>query len=224
MANAYLDALREQNGRLALSDASQRRLFFQEQLEREKNALADAEVDLKKTQEQTGLIAPVGQAQMEIEATAQLRAQIASDEVSLESMKQGATEQNPQVVRLQTEIAGLQGQLKKMQSDPSRREPGTVQLPTAKVLELALEYVRKQREVKYHEALFEMLAKQYEGARLDESREAPLLQVIDRAVSGRKIGPSGNAHYRRRLRFWNAGRYCLCHSEATFEGIARASE
>ncbi len=52
-------------GVIALSELSQRSLFFEEQLEREKNALADAEVDLKKDQEQAGLIAPNGQAQLE---------------------------------------------------------------------------------------------------------------------------------------------------------------
>jgi tyrosine-protein kinase Etk/Wzc len=182
LANGYLDALREQNGRLALTEASQRRLFFEQQLEREKNALADAEVDLKKTQEHTGLIIPAGQAQVQIEEMAQMRAQIAGHQVELAALRQGATDQNPQVVRLQTQIAGLQQELQKLQSDPSQHQPGSVQLSTAKVPELALEYVRKQREVKYHEVLFELLAKQYEAARLDESREAPLLQVVDRAT------------------------------------------
>ncbi len=190
LANGYLDALRVENGRLALTEASQRRLFFEQQLEREKNSLADAEVDLKKTQEHTGLIVPVGQAQIQIEEMAQLRAQIASHEVELAAMRQGATDQNPQVVRLQTQITGLQQELQKLQSDPSQHQPGSVQLSTAKVPELALEYVRKQREVKYHEVLFELIAKQYEAARLDESKEAPLLQVVDRAtVPDGKSGP-----------------------------------
>jgi tyrosine-protein kinase Etk/Wzc len=182
LANGYLDALHEQNGRLALSESAQRRLFFEEQLDREKNALADAEVELKKTEEKTGLIAPNGQAQMEIETMAQVRAQITSLQIELAAMKQGATDENPQVVRLQTQIAGLQQQLQKLQSDPTQRQPGNVVLPTAKVPELALEYVRKQREVKYHETLFELLARQYEAARLDESREAPVLQVVDHAL------------------------------------------
>jgi tyrosine-protein kinase Etk/Wzc len=190
LANGYLDALREQNGRLALTESSQRRLFFEQQLEREKNALADAEVELKKTEEQTGLIAPGGQAQMEIETMAQVRAQITSLEVELAAMKQGATDENPQVVRVQTQIAGLQQQLQRLQNDTGTRQPGSLQLPTAKVPALALEYVRKEREVKYHEVLFGLIAKQYESARLDESREAPLLQIVDRAlVPDKKSGP-----------------------------------
>jgi tyrosine-protein kinase Etk/Wzc len=190
MANAYMDVLRDQNRRLAITEAAQRRLFFEEQLEREKNLLADAEVNLKKTQEQTGIISPTGQAAMEIETTAQIRAQITSLQVELAAMKQGATDENPQVVRLQSQIGGLQQELQKLENDPSKRQPGNIQMPTAKVPELALEYVRKQRDVKYHELLFELIAKQYETARLDESRDAPVLQIVDHAVvPDKKSGP-----------------------------------
>lgn len=190
LANGYLDALYEQNGSLALTESGQRRVFFEQQLAREKNALADAEVELKRTQEQTGLIAPFGQAQVEIEAIQQLRAQITSRQVELGVLQQSSTEQNPAVVRLQTEIERLQGELRKLENGSSKRTPGSVQAPTAKVPELALEYVRKQREVKYHETLFELLARQYESARLDESREASLLQVVDKAVvPDKKSGP-----------------------------------
>jgi uncharacterized protein involved in exopolysaccharide biosynthesis len=190
IANGYLDALREQNGQLALTEASQRRLFFEQQLEKAKNALADAEVELKLTQERTGLISPGGQAQVEIETTAQLRAQITSYQVELAALRQGATDDNPQVIRLQSQISGLQQQLQKMQNDSEAHQLGNLQLPTAKVPGLALEYVRKQREVRYHEVLFDMIARQYETARLDESREAPVLQIVDRAiVPDRKSGP-----------------------------------
>lgn len=190
LANSYMDALREQNGRLALTEAAQRRLFFEQQLEREKSSLSDAEVELKKTQEQTGLIAPVGQAQMEIETMAQTRAQITSLQIELASLKQGATDENPEVVRLQTQISGLQQQLRRLETDPSNRQPGNLQLPTSKMPELALEYVRKQREVKYHEVLFELIAKQYEAARLDESHESPAIQIVDRAViPDKRSGP-----------------------------------
>jgi uncharacterized protein involved in exopolysaccharide biosynthesis len=182
LTNAYVDSMRKKNGSLALTEASQRRLFFEEQLEREKNALANAEVDLKKTQEQTGMISPLGQTQVVIQQITQLRAEIASREVQLGSLKQGATDENPQVVLLKTEIAGLRSELNRLQNDTDKQRPGNIQLPTAKVPELALDYVRKQREVKYHETLFELIAKQYETARMDEARDAPILQIVDRAV------------------------------------------
>jgi tyrosine-protein kinase Etk/Wzc len=136
------------------------------------------------------LIAPLGQAQVEIDAIAQVRAQISSRQIELSALKQAATNQNPEVVRLQTEIDGLEQQLQTLQNDSGTRQSGNVLQATAKVPALALEYVRKLREVKYREMLFELIAKQYEAARLDESREAPLLQVVDRAViPDKKSGP-----------------------------------
>lgn len=59
---------------------------------------------------------------------------------------------------------------------------GTPELPLGKLPEAGLEYIRKYRDLKYHEALFEALAKQYEAARLDEAKAAPMIQILDRAV------------------------------------------
>lgn len=179
LASAYMDALRDTNGRLALSQSSQRRLFFGQQLAKEKDDLEDAEVELKKTEEQSGLIAPSGQTEAEIRTIADTQAQIAVREVELAALRESATEQNPEVVRLRSEIGDLQGQLSQLQRGKSSASIAAI--PTSKVPELQLEYVRKEREVKYHEALFDMLSRQYEAARLDEARDAPVLQVLDSA-------------------------------------------
>lgn len=179
LADALLDALREKNGSLALSQASQRRLFFEQQLAKEKDALENAEVELKKTEEQSGLIAPVGQTETELRSIADTQAEIAARQVQLAALRQSATDQNPDVIRLQSEISDLEGQLARMQNGSRNSQNGSI--PTSKVPELQLDYVRREREVKYHEALFEILSKQYEAARLDEAREAPVLQVLDPA-------------------------------------------
>jgi capsule polysaccharide export protein KpsE/RkpR len=174
-----MDALRETNGRLALSQSSQRRLFFGQQLAKEKDDLEDAEVELKKTEEQSGLIAPSGQTETEIRTIAETQAAVALREVQLAALRDSATEQNPEVIRLKSEVADLQGQLARLQSGSSKGSLAAI--PTSEVPELQLEYVRKEREVKYHEELFDMLSRQYEAARLDEARDAPVLQVLDPA-------------------------------------------
>jgi len=187
LANGYLDELHNAHDRLALTEASQRRLFFEQQLGQEKTALEDAEADLQKTQEQTGLIAPNSQTAVSISALAQTRAQIDAREVELTGMLQGSTEQDPAVVRLRSEIAGLKQQLDGMMHGGSDELGG---IPEGKVPALQLEYLRKQREVGYHDALYEILTKQYEAARLDESHDAPILQVVDPAiVPDTKSGP-----------------------------------
>lgn len=179
LANAYMDALRETNGRLAVSQSSQRRLFFEQQLAKEKDDLENAEVDLKRTEEKSGLIAPTGQTESGIRTIAETQAQVAIRQVQLAALRQSATDQNPEVIRLRSEIGDLQGQLSRLQRGVGNGP--TAAIPTSKVPELQLEYVRKEREVKYHEALFEMLSRQYEAARLDEAHDAPVLQVLDPA-------------------------------------------
>ncbi len=179
IANGYMDALQETDGRLALSDSSQRRLFFGQQLEKEKNNLENAEVEQKKSEEQSGLIAPTGQTESEIRTIADTQAQMALRQVQLAALRQSDTEQNPDVVRLESEIEDLRNQLGRLQSGSGR---GTIaSIPTSKVPEFQLDYVRKEREVKYHEALYDMLSRQYEAARLDEAREGPVVQVLDSA-------------------------------------------
>ena len=179
LAQAYMDALRETNGRLALTQSSQKRLFFEQQLAKEKDDLENAEVDLKKTEEQSGLIAPAGQTETEIRTIAETQAQIAAREVQLAALRDSATEQNPEVIRLRSEIGDLQGQLARLQEGSGKSSPANI--PASKVPEVELEYVRKEREVKYHEALFDILSKQYEAARLDEAKDSPVLQVLDPA-------------------------------------------
>jgi tyrosine-protein kinase Etk/Wzc len=190
LANGYIDALYRMNSTLALTEASQRRLFFGQQVEDEKEALNKAEDDLAATQVKTGLIQPAGQAELIIRTIAQVQAEISYDQVALEGLLTSSTEQNPEVQRLRQEITALQGQLSKLQSDQKKLQPGDVEIPAGLVPQEALEYERKFRDAKYHEALFELLSKQYEAARIDEAKSAPVIQVVDRATPpDKKSGP-----------------------------------
>jgi tyrosine-protein kinase Etk/Wzc len=191
LANAFVDELYSLNSKLAITDANQRRLFFDQQLEEEKNALAAAENDLKKTEEKTGLIMVSGQAEMAIRRIAQTQAQISSLLVELQAMRAYATDQNPNIYFIQSEIDELRRQLSKEEDDQKKMAPGDTQIPAGKVPEGSLEYARKLREVKYHDTLVELLSRQYEAARIDQAKSAPIIEVVDRAVPpDRKSGPS----------------------------------
>lgn len=182
MANAYVDQLRNMTQHLAIGEASQRRLFFEQQMRQAKDDLSNAEVALKETQQHTGMIQLDSQARAVIGAIANLRAQIAGKEVQLQAMRSFATEQNPDTILVQEQIAGLRTQLAKLESQASGVVEGDPFVSTSKVPGVALEYVRKYRDVKYYETIFELLAKQYEAAKIDESREAAVIQVVDAAT------------------------------------------
>lgn len=191
LANAYVEELHNTNSRLAIGQAAQRRLFYDMHLDEEKKSLAIAEDDLKQTEEKSGVIQLSGQADMTIRSIASLRAQIASSEVELGVTRTFATEQNPDVIRLQQEIASLKNHLTALESSEQRQVPGDVEVQAGKIPSVGLEYMRKLREVRYHESLYELLAKQREAASLDEAKSAPVIQVVDPAtVPERKSGPS----------------------------------
>lgn len=181
LANGYVEELQRLMSELALSDAAQRRVFFEQQLKQAKLNLAESEVELKKVQEKTGLIRPEGQAEVLITAAANLRAQIAAKEVQLGAMRTFATGNNPDYIRLQEELNGLRAQLNKAETGVNSGK-GDIGVATSRMPEVGLEYVRKLRDVKYNEAIFEVLAKQFEIAKLDEAKDKGVLQILDKAV------------------------------------------
>jgi uncharacterized protein involved in exopolysaccharide biosynthesis len=188
IANAYVDELRQLTQDLAVTEAGQRRLFFERQLELAKNNLADAEQALKETEQKTGLIQLDGQAKAIIDSVVKLRALIAAKEVELHAMRLFSTEQNPDVRLGEEQLSGLRAQLALLEKQGGL--PGDVELPTGSVPEAGLQYVRKLRDLKYSEAIFEMLAKQYEAARMDEAKTAAVIQVLDPAIApDRKSSP-----------------------------------
>jgi tyrosine-protein kinase Etk/Wzc len=186
LANAYLQTVRSESQKLAVTDSAQRRLFFEQRLAKEKDALADAEVALKQMEEQTGLIAPAGQTMSQIQSRAQLQTQVTNHEVQLAALLHEETEDNPDIIRLRGELNSLRVQIAQLDKGGNR---DTGPISTTKAPAIEMEYIRKQRDVKYHETLFEALAKQYETARLEEAKDAPL-QVLDWATTpDTKSGP-----------------------------------
>jgi len=180
MAQAYVDELFRLNSDLALGEASQRRLFFEEQLAKEKDALATAEIGMKNSQQSTGLIAPAGQADALMRSVSQLHVEILSREAQLAAMKTYVADDNPRLQTVQRGIATLRAELARLEQ--GQHDPGSPEVPAGLLPEAGLQYLRHYRDMKYHETLFEILAKQYEAARLDEAKSAPLIQLIDRPI------------------------------------------
>lgn len=185
MANAYVKELTLMTETMAVSEASRRRVFFAKQLESAKDKLSDAEVNLKKVQEQTGMIELEGQVKGLIANTAQLQGTIAAKEVQLSAMRSFATANNPDLIRLQDELRGLNDQLFKLNKGQLSRN-GDIAIPTGKIPEVSVEYIRSLRDVKYYETIFELLAKQFEMAKIDEAKDANLIQVLDKALPAEK--------------------------------------
>jgi len=192
LANAHAEEVTKVLGRLAVSEAQLRRAFFETQLKETKENLVRAEQALQATQEKSGMIVLDKQAEALIVGAAQLRAQITEREVQLKVLRTSATEQNPDVVRLNSELRALRAELARMESSQAGGNSASpVELPVGRIPAAAIDYVRARRELKLQETLLEGMVRQYEIAKLDEAKEGPILQQVDVALPpDRKSKPS----------------------------------
>lgn len=188
LANGYVDQYRNLSAHLAITEAGQRRVFFEQQLQEANQNLANAEEALKATEQKTGLIQLDSQARALIESAAALRAQITAKEVQIQGMQTYATGENAQLVQAEQELVGLRAQQAKLGG--SSDNPDGIIVPKGQMTEAGMEYVRRLRDVKYYETIFEVLARQFELAKLDEAKEGALIQVVDPAIPpDRKSAP-----------------------------------
>jgi tyrosine-protein kinase Etk/Wzc len=180
LSNAYFAALQKMMQRMATTEAGQRRLFFENQLKQAKNQLTDAELGFKNMQQTTGVLQLDAQGKVAIESVARVRAAISAKEVELASVRQYATPENPEYQRRANELSALRGELTKLER--AQTGAGESDKNTHKFTDSGVEYVRRLRELKYAESMFELMAKQFEFARVDEARETASLQLVDEAV------------------------------------------
>ena len=179
VANAHEAEVTKLLGRLAVSEAQLRRVFFEKQLQDTKENLVKAEQALRGVQEKSGVIVLDKQAEALITNAALLRAQIAEREVQLKVLRTSSTEQNPAVIRLNSELHALRTELSRMESAQGGSPGSAVDMPVGKLPEAAVDYVRARRELKLQETLLEGMVRQYEIAKLDEAKEGPTLQQVD---------------------------------------------
>jgi len=173
VANAHVEELQKLLGRLAVTEAQQRRLFFEKQLLKAKDNLTAAEQALKATGISDSVLKsnPVSA----VAGVAALRAQITAQEVKIGAMRGYLAETAPDFKQAMTELANLRAQLDKQAKQGSDEATGGSGGAGQG------DYITRYRDFKYHETLFELFAKQYEIARVDEAREGAVIQVLDAA-------------------------------------------
>ena len=185
IANGYVEQFRKLSQHLAITEASQRRVIFEQQLEKTKNDLSNAEESLKQTELTTGMVQLDSQARAMIEAAARLRAEVVAKQVQVESMRSYAGDENPALIAAQGELANLRQQFAQLVGSNGSAS-GDLFFPKGQVPQAGLDYVRKLRDVKYYEAIFDILARQLELAKLDEAKEGAFIQVVEAAVPPEK--------------------------------------
>jgi uncharacterized protein involved in exopolysaccharide biosynthesis len=189
IAASYLVALTHLDDRLALNEAAQHRRLFQSQLEKAKNDLEASEIALENAQKSSGVVSPESQTRSGLTAIDTVRAEIRARQVALAALLQAETDQSPDVIRARSEIAAEQAQLGSLENGSSTG-PGSG-LSAAQAPSVNLKFIQLERDVKYNQVLFDIMAKQFENARLAESSAAPSVQVVDYPeIPLKKSGPA----------------------------------
>lgn len=179
IANSYVQELIDLSKTLAVTEASQRRLFFEGQLKLSKDNLAKAEMSLKGALDVGGVISVDSESRAVVETVARLKAQVSYREVELNSMRPFVTTTHPSYRRVEEELNSLRSELSKLENG---RRGTAEQSEQSNGKNNGFENIQLLRDLKYHQMLYELLAKQYEAARLDEAKDPSIIQVLDPAV------------------------------------------
>ena len=180
IANGYILGLDTLVRRIAVTEAGRRRLFFENELKKSRDNLDAADLAMKNLQEKTGVISIEAQSTSILAAEANLRAQVAAKEIELSAMRGFATAQNPDVRRAEQMLVSLRAQLAKLEG---QRRGSKIEMPAKnKIPSMAIDYMRRMRDLKYYEGLLTFVSQQLASARLDEAKDAPVIQVVDKAL------------------------------------------
>jgi len=157
------------------------RVFVEKRLQEEKQALEKAEEAVRAFQETNGAVQLDAQSQAIIETIGEVRGQLMAKEVELQTTLSYAARSSPQVDLLKTQVAELKSHLRRLEEGAGRRSPKSILIPTDKIPKLALQYARLLRDVKVKDTLYNLLIEQYERARIQEAKDTPTVQVLEKA-------------------------------------------
>jgi uncharacterized protein involved in exopolysaccharide biosynthesis len=175
LANSYVNELIELTKKLAVTEAGQRRMFYERQLEGAKDNLANAEMKLRGSLDAHGVVSVDADSRAILESAAKIRAQISAKEIQLNAMRAFVTSDNQAFKQAQEELRSLKDEAYRLGNGQGENESSSRVDNKAD----GLQNIKLLRDVKYYQMLYELLAKQYEIARLDESKDSSLIQVLD---------------------------------------------
>jgi uncharacterized protein involved in exopolysaccharide biosynthesis len=188
MANSYTEELRVLTKVLAVTEASQRRIFYEDQLKHAKEDLIAAEISFQQIQQKKGLVQLDAQAKALIANLAALHTQVAAKQVEVQAIRSYSTELNPDVRLAENELSSLQAETARLEK--SNHGPAVGDLDLQDVAGSGLDYLRAEHELQYRQVMFDLLLKQYDAARLDEAKNGMVVQVVEIAIPpDRKFSP-----------------------------------
>ena len=178
MANALVPLLEESIQEINQNQSSNSKQFLKKQLLEAKEALIVAEEQMRRFQESTGVLEASKQTTVLIDQIASLRREIIENDVQLSVMKTYSTQSNPDLQQIEETIKGLKKALNSIEKKESVNEST---LPLSEFPSIGTDYIRKLRDLKFAETVYEVIAKQYETAKMTEAIDQQSIIVLQKA-------------------------------------------
>lgn len=181
IVNSYITCLDRLNRKTSMTVGKRNRIFLEERLDEVKKELKTAEDSLKKFQERHHIISLPDELKEAVSIMSTLLAGKIQKEMKLGMIKMYATGENPEVVRMETELSLIDKQLRDMgyESDLDKFGVG-FSIPLKDVPEASLNLARLIRDVEVKQKVFAVLTERFEQAKLQEVRDTPTVEVFDK--------------------------------------------
>lgn len=188
IANAYVEELDRINKNVVMTSGKRTRVFIGAKLKESEGELRRIEEQIKIFQEKHQAINIDDQSKAMIEAIGNVKGQLISKEVALETMLSYTTPNHPQAELLKREVDELKGKLRELGEGNSKgdRNSKDVFIPMSKIPNIANQYVSLLRDQKVQETLFQLLRQQYEMAGIQEAKDTPTVQILNLAKPAEK--------------------------------------
>ena len=183
MANFMASELDRINTQLRTEQARTFRKFIERRYNQNKQDLRRLEKEMKAFEEKYGVISLEDQVRSAIESAAKLKTEIVMSEIQLEALRSTLGEDHPSLVQQRIRLRELRKNLNQLKTGTEDNADFEIFPPFSKAPDIGIEFMRLKRKLEVQKVIYEFLTQQYEQAKLQEAKDTPTVQVIDKAVA-----------------------------------------
>lgn len=180
MCDAFVEELDRVNRTTRYTTAKHTREFIEKRLTQADEDLHKAAKAMRDFQVEHGVVSLEEQTVASIQAAADIQAKIALNEVEYDVLKKQLSKSHERVRLVENRLEALHDQLNRIEYGDGVSDKNLI-LPFSKIPDLGLQYVFLFKDLEVQKAIFELLTKQYEQAKIQEMRDTPTVEVLDKA-------------------------------------------
>ncbi len=180
MSNAFVEELDRVNRNARYTSAKNTRKFIEKRLQQADTDLKNAAKAMRDFQLKYGVVSLQDQTVASIQAAASIQAQIALDEVEYDVLKKQYSKTHEKVILVQNKLNALRDQLNRIETGAGASD-NSILLPFSEIPDLGLKYVFLFKDLEIQKAIVELLTKQFEQTKIQEMRDTPTVEVLDKA-------------------------------------------